>query len=157
MTYVPCVAVISHHFQKRRALAMTIVASGSSLGHSCSTLHLVLLTPPIFRSGYSPNHAQPHASQSARLQQCCPCECRPHRRTADDFLFTDAHTTPAVETALESFSISLEIRTRQAIYGWDIRVGFFFCCQTLSTHTLKGWDIHDRILLPSLLPPARCH
>ncbi|KAJ6551902.1 MFS general substrate transporter [Mycena capillaripes] len=32
MTYVPCVAVVSHHFVKRRALAMTIVASGSSLG-----------------------------------------------------------------------------------------------------------------------------
>ncbi|KAJ7657046.1 major facilitator superfamily domain-containing protein, partial [Mycena rosella] len=30
--YVPSVAVISHYFHKRRALAMSIVASGSSLG-----------------------------------------------------------------------------------------------------------------------------
>ncbi|KAJ7674065.1 MFS general substrate transporter [Mycena polygramma] len=40
MTYVPCVAVISHHFQKRRALAMTIVASGSSLG---AVIHPIML------------------------------------------------------------------------------------------------------------------
>ncbi|KAJ7347874.1 MFS general substrate transporter [Mycena albidolilacea] len=40
MTYVPCVAVVSHHFQKRRALAMTIVASGSSLG---AVIHPIML------------------------------------------------------------------------------------------------------------------
>ncbi|KAF7375852.1 MFS general substrate transporter [Mycena sanguinolenta] len=32
MVYVPSIAVISHYFQKRRALAMAIVASGSSFG-----------------------------------------------------------------------------------------------------------------------------
>ncbi|KAJ7230097.1 MFS general substrate transporter [Mycena pura] len=31
-TYVPSVAIVSHYFKKRRALAMTIVAAGSSLG-----------------------------------------------------------------------------------------------------------------------------
>ncbi|KAK7052549.1 MFS general substrate transporter [Favolaschia claudopus] len=40
MTYVPCVAIISHHFQRRRALAMTIVASGSSLG---AVIHPIML------------------------------------------------------------------------------------------------------------------
>ncbi|KAJ7433451.1 hypothetical protein B0H11DRAFT_2296850 [Mycena galericulata] len=30
--YIPSVAIVSHYFQKRRALAMSIVASGSSLG-----------------------------------------------------------------------------------------------------------------------------
>ncbi|KAJ7143813.1 major facilitator superfamily domain-containing protein [Mycena epipterygia] len=40
MTYVPCVAIISHHFKKRRALAMTIVASGSSLG---AVIHPIML------------------------------------------------------------------------------------------------------------------
>ncbi|KAJ7763161.1 major facilitator superfamily domain-containing protein [Mycena maculata] len=40
MTYVPCMAVISHHFQKRRALAMAIVASGSSLG---AVIHPIML------------------------------------------------------------------------------------------------------------------
>jgi len=40
MTYVPCVAILSHHFQKRRALAMTIVASGSSLG---AVIHPIML------------------------------------------------------------------------------------------------------------------
>ncbi|KAJ7929583.1 MFS general substrate transporter [Mycena leptocephala] len=47
MTYVPCVAVISHHFQKRRALAMTIVASGSSLG---AVVHPIMLNH-ILHSG----------------------------------------------------------------------------------------------------------
>ncbi|KAJ7202130.1 MFS general substrate transporter [Mycena pura] len=40
MTYVPCMAVISHHFQKRRALALTLVASGSSLG---AVVHPIML------------------------------------------------------------------------------------------------------------------
>ncbi|KAJ7246927.1 MFS general substrate transporter [Mycena rebaudengoi] len=40
MTYVPCVAVISQHFQKRRALAMALVASGSSLG---AVIHPIML------------------------------------------------------------------------------------------------------------------
>ncbi|KAJ6532426.1 major facilitator superfamily domain-containing protein [Mycena capillaripes] len=32
LVYIPSMAVVSHYFQKRRALAMTIVASGSSFG-----------------------------------------------------------------------------------------------------------------------------
>ncbi|KAJ6626626.1 major facilitator superfamily domain-containing protein [Mycena sp. CBHHK59/15] len=38
--YVPSVAVVSHYFQKRRALAMYIVASGSSLG---AVIHPIML------------------------------------------------------------------------------------------------------------------
>ncbi|KAH9858585.1 MFS general substrate transporter [Lenzites betulinus] len=40
MTYIPSVAVLSQYFTKRRALAMTIVASGSSLG---SIIHPIML------------------------------------------------------------------------------------------------------------------
>lgn len=40
MTYVPSVAVISQHFAKKRALAMTIVASGASFG---AVIHPILL------------------------------------------------------------------------------------------------------------------
>ncbi|KAJ7240405.1 major facilitator superfamily domain-containing protein [Mycena haematopus] len=47
MTYVPCVAIISHHFQRRRALAMTIVASGSSLG---AMLHPLMLNHTLHSS-----------------------------------------------------------------------------------------------------------
>lgn len=32
MLYVPSIAILSHYFRKRRALAMTLVASGSSMG-----------------------------------------------------------------------------------------------------------------------------
>ncbi|KAJ6531377.1 MFS general substrate transporter [Mycena vulgaris] len=49
MTYVPCVAVISHHFQKRRALAMTIVASGSSLG---AVVHPIMLNNTLRRLSF---------------------------------------------------------------------------------------------------------
>ncbi|KAJ7753938.1 major facilitator superfamily domain-containing protein [Mycena maculata] len=38
--YVPSVAVIAHYFKKRRTLALTIVASGSSLG---ATIHPIML------------------------------------------------------------------------------------------------------------------
>lgn len=40
MTYIPSIAVISQYFHKRRAFAMSIVASGSSLG---SVVHPVML------------------------------------------------------------------------------------------------------------------
>ncbi|KAJ7650895.1 MFS general substrate transporter [Roridomyces roridus] len=40
MTYVPSIAVISHHFEKRRALAMILVSSGASLG---SVFHPLML------------------------------------------------------------------------------------------------------------------
>ncbi|KAJ7182326.1 major facilitator superfamily domain-containing protein [Mycena crocata] len=44
--YVPSVAVVSHYFQRRRALAMSIVASGSSLG---AVIHPIMLNN-TFRS-----------------------------------------------------------------------------------------------------------
>ncbi|KAJ7230126.1 major facilitator superfamily domain-containing protein [Mycena pura] len=40
MTYVPTVAVVSHYFQKRRALAMSIVVAGSSVG---AIVHPIML------------------------------------------------------------------------------------------------------------------
>jgi len=45
--YIPSVAVISHYFKKKRALAMTIVASGSSLG---SVIHPIMLNNTLFTS-----------------------------------------------------------------------------------------------------------
>jgi MFS family permease len=47
MTYVPSVAIISHHFKRRRAMAMTIVASGSSLG---AVLHPIMLNHTLHSS-----------------------------------------------------------------------------------------------------------
>ncbi|KAJ7642393.1 major facilitator superfamily domain-containing protein [Mycena polygramma] len=46
LVYIPSIAVVSHYFQKRRALAMTIVASGSSLG---AVVHPIMLNN-TFRS-----------------------------------------------------------------------------------------------------------
>ena len=40
MLYIPSIAILSQYFRKRRALAMTIVASGSSLG---AVIHPLML------------------------------------------------------------------------------------------------------------------
>ncbi|KAG2348595.1 MFS general substrate transporter [Suillus weaverae] len=40
LVYVPSIAVVSHYFQRRRTLAMTFVASGSSLG---AVIHPIML------------------------------------------------------------------------------------------------------------------
>ncbi|KAJ7464862.1 major facilitator superfamily domain-containing protein [Mycena galericulata] len=47
LVYVPSVAVLAHYFQRRRSIAMTIVAAGSSLG---SVVHPIMLNN-TFRSG----------------------------------------------------------------------------------------------------------
>ncbi|KAJ6520971.1 major facilitator superfamily domain-containing protein [Mycena vulgaris] len=48
--YVPSGAVVSHHFQRRRALAMSIVASGSSLG---AVVHPIMLNNTFHRLGFA--------------------------------------------------------------------------------------------------------
>lgn len=40
MSYVPALAVVSHHFKKRRAIAMSIVASGTPTGAAGYTILL---------------------------------------------------------------------------------------------------------------------
>ncbi|KAJ7075926.1 MFS general substrate transporter [Mycena belliarum] len=75
MTYVPCVAVISHHFQKRRALAMTIVASGSSLG---AVVHPIILNNTLHsRLGFA-NAVRTSAALIAGLMliACCLLRAR---------------------------------------------------------------------------------
>ncbi|KAJ7910759.1 major facilitator superfamily domain-containing protein [Mycena leptocephala] len=47
--YVPSIAVISHYFRKRRALAMAIVASGSSLG---AVVHPIMLNNTLKTLGF---------------------------------------------------------------------------------------------------------
>ncbi|KAJ7093491.1 major facilitator superfamily domain-containing protein [Mycena epipterygia] len=42
--YVPSISVVSHYFKKRRALAMSIVASGSSLG---AVIHPIMLNKTL--------------------------------------------------------------------------------------------------------------
>ncbi|KAJ7610716.1 MFS general substrate transporter [Mycena polygramma] len=47
--YVPSIAVVSHYFHKRRALAMAIVASGSSLG---AVIHPIMLNNTLQSLGF---------------------------------------------------------------------------------------------------------
>ncbi|KAF4618317.1 hypothetical protein D9613_011702 [Agrocybe pediades] len=49
MMYVPSIAILSHYFQRRRILVMTIVATGSSLG---STIHPIMLNNTLDRLGF---------------------------------------------------------------------------------------------------------
>ncbi|KAF7304225.1 MFS general substrate transporter [Mycena indigotica] len=50
IVYVPSVSVVSHYFQRRRALALTIVASGSSLG---AVIHPILLNNLLKTRGFA--------------------------------------------------------------------------------------------------------
>ena len=49
MLFVPSIAVVSHYFKKKRALAMTFVAGGSSLG---TLIQPILLNNLLSRFGY---------------------------------------------------------------------------------------------------------
>ncbi|KAJ7024650.1 major facilitator superfamily domain-containing protein [Mycena alexandri] len=48
--YIPSVAVVSHYFHRRRALAMSIVASGSSLG---AVMHPIMLNNTFSSLGFA--------------------------------------------------------------------------------------------------------
>ncbi|KAI0766850.1 MFS general substrate transporter [Trametes elegans] len=50
LMYIPSVAVVSQYFHKRRAIAMTIVASGSSLG---SIVHPIMLNNTLDKLGFA--------------------------------------------------------------------------------------------------------
>ncbi|KAJ7915918.1 hypothetical protein B0H13DRAFT_1871661 [Mycena leptocephala] len=47
IVYIPSMAIVSYYFQKRRALAMSIVASGSSFG---AIIHPIMLNNTLHRS-----------------------------------------------------------------------------------------------------------
>ncbi|KAF8957730.1 MFS general substrate transporter [Flammula alnicola] len=49
MIYVPSIAVLSHYFQRRRSLVMTLVASGSSLG---AVVHPIMLNNTLDKLGF---------------------------------------------------------------------------------------------------------
>ncbi|KIK69482.1 hypothetical protein GYMLUDRAFT_237272 [Collybiopsis luxurians FD-317 M1] len=66
MMYVPSVAIISHHFQRRRALAMTLVACGSSLG---SIIHPIMLNNLLTRIGFA-NATRANAGLVSGLLLC---------------------------------------------------------------------------------------
>ncbi|KAJ7844683.1 MFS general substrate transporter [Mycena leptocephala] len=53
--YVPSIAVISHYFRKRRALAMAIVASGSSLGPASLVSGLFIIACLLMRPRLPPS------------------------------------------------------------------------------------------------------
>lgn len=48
--YVPSLAVLSHYFLRRRALAMSIVAAGSSLG---AVIHPIMLNNLFTKIGFA--------------------------------------------------------------------------------------------------------
>ncbi|KAJ7049343.1 MFS general substrate transporter [Mycena amicta] len=50
IVYVPSISVISHYFHRRRALAMSIVASGSSLG---AVIHPIMLNNTLHKLGFA--------------------------------------------------------------------------------------------------------
>ena len=66
MVYIPSVAVLSQYFHKRRALAMTIVASGSSLG---AIIHPIMLNNTLDKMGFA-RATRAHAGLVSILLLC---------------------------------------------------------------------------------------
>ena len=50
MLYVPSMAALSHYFRRRQSLAMSIAASGSSLG---AIIHTIMLNNTLPRLGFA--------------------------------------------------------------------------------------------------------
>lgn len=50
MIYVPAIAVLSHYFQRRRSLVMTMITSGSSIG---SIVHPIMLNRMLQKFGFA--------------------------------------------------------------------------------------------------------
>jgi hypothetical protein len=63
MMYVPSLAVVSQYFLKKRALAMSIVASGSSLG---AIVHPIMLNNLFVKLGFG-NAVRANAGMNAGL------------------------------------------------------------------------------------------
>jgi dipeptide/tripeptide permease len=63
MIYVPSLAVTSQYFLKKRALAMSIVAAGSSLG---AIIHPIMLNNLFVKLGFS-NAVRANAGMNAGL------------------------------------------------------------------------------------------
>ncbi|KAJ7122233.1 major facilitator superfamily domain-containing protein [Mycena epipterygia] len=72
--YVPSVAIISHYFQKRRALAMSIVAAGSSLG---AVIHPIMLNNTLHTRLGFPNAVRASAGLLTALLLISCCLMRP--------------------------------------------------------------------------------
>ncbi|KAF9241653.1 major facilitator superfamily domain-containing protein [Melanogaster broomeanus] len=68
MSFIPSVAVLSHHFKQRRAIMMTIVASGSPLG---GTVYPILLNNLLSKMGFSNSIRVAAVANSALLLLSC--------------------------------------------------------------------------------------
>ncbi|KAJ7766706.1 major facilitator superfamily domain-containing protein [Mycena metata] len=68
MTYLPSLTVVSHYFQKRRALAMTIVSAGAGLG---SVVHPIMLNNMFKSFGFATAVRASAALVSALLLVAC--------------------------------------------------------------------------------------
>ncbi|KAJ7606610.1 major facilitator superfamily domain-containing protein [Roridomyces roridus] len=116
MTYVPCVAVISHHFKKRRALAMTLRRFWF-FPRRCDTSN--------------------HAQQDALRYSTWVCECRArercsHYRSTSPRVLSDADASPAtakVRTSLSRLCTNSPAtgRTVSRLLGLESsRIGFYY-------------------------------
>ncbi|KAJ6451780.1 MFS general substrate transporter [Mycena sanguinolenta] len=113
MVYIPSIAVVSHYFKNRRALAMTIVASGSSLG---ATVHPIMLNNTFDSLGF-PNAVRASAGLISGLLIIACLLMHPR--------LPPATTQPSISKALPRFA-------RDAPYVFAVlamssyTIGFYF-------------------------------
>ncbi|GJE93674.1 MFS general substrate transporter [Phanerochaete sordida] len=110
LLYIPSIAVISHYFNRRRVLAMSIVASGSSLG---SVIHPIMLNNTLNGSLSFGNSVRASAGLVAGMLLIAILLMKPR-------LPPPAHTTPLIP-AMVKFS-------KDSAYVWTT-IGMF--CVTL--------------------------
>ena len=81
--YIPALGIISHYFQRRRALALGI-ATSVGCHH---ILFMFTLTEPglCFWRGNSPHHAEFFVSRISWISLWCKTQCRIDRRPSHNF------------------------------------------------------------------------
>ena len=110
LLFVPSYAVVGHWFLRRRALAMTIVASGSSLG---ATIHPIMLNNLFNTLGFGNTvRASAGLVTGMLLIACLLVRTR----------LPPPEKTMSVVTALKKFSRDLPYVTATAGYTWSLSV-----------------------------------
>lgn len=114
LLYIPSIAVISHYFNRRRVLAMSIVAAGSSLG---SVVHPIMLNNTLNGSLGFGNSVRASAGLVAGMLLLAIALMKPR-------LPPPAHTTPLIP-AMRKFA-------RDSAYVWTsiglflVTTGFYY-------------------------------
>ena len=144
--YIPSLAIISQHFQRRRALALTIVAAGSSLG---SVVHPLMLNNTLNNSsmGFAVgSRANAGLISGLLLISCLIMRTRiqTHNKSSPDVLKMLGRFVRDMPYVFMTLGCVLLLRCTR-------------CHSSRSMSVLQYDHIRHRVLFPSVLPTNRYH